>query len=227
MRTPRARMAKRTGEHQGGLRSRTRTPKPWLMTNNPLLMDAPAVMSARRFGAGQDIEGASCLEGAERAPNRVVAATTALVCVIFTSVWGYVFISPDMPGLDPTIDYAWFVPTGSRFLAIWIALTLCLASSFYLVLRASPDNWARNAAIVVFIAQFILKSMWAWLFFGLRAPVPALFLMVLLVACIVASIWLNALVDRRAALLMAPYFSWAAFVLLLTLSTANAVSNVY
>ena len=197
------------------------------MTNNPLLMDAPAVTRARKFGADQDIEGTSCLEGAERAPDRLAAAVTALICVVFTSVWGYVFISPDMPGLDPTINYAWFVPTGPRFLAIWIALTLCLASSFYLVLRSSPDNRARNPAIVVFIAQFILKSMWAWLFFGLRAPVPALFLMVLLVACIVASIWLNALVDRRAALLMAPYFSWAAFVLLLTLSTANAVSNVY
>ena len=28
------------------------------MKNNPLLMDAPAVLRARKFGAGQDIEGA-------------------------------------------------------------------------------------------------------------------------------------------------------------------------
>jgi hypothetical protein len=40
-----------------------------------------------------------------------MAAMTALVCIAFTSIWGYVFISPDMLGLDPTIDYAWFVPT--------------------------------------------------------------------------------------------------------------------
>ncbi|HEV3249084.1 MAG TPA: TspO/MBR family protein [Beijerinckiaceae bacterium] len=196
------------------------------MTNDPLLMDAPAVLRARKFGAGQDIEGASCLEGAGRAPSRPMAAMMAFICIVFTSIWGYVFISPDMPGLDPTIDYAWFVPTGPRFLTIWIALTLCLASSFYLVLRASPDNRARSPAIVAFIAQFILKSIWASLFFGLRAPVPALFVMAIFFICVIMSLWLNALVDRRAAFLMAPYLSWAAFILLLTISTAASVGKV-
>jgi translocator protein len=196
------------------------------MTNNPLLMDAPAILRARKFGVGQDIEGASCLEGAERAPSRPMAAMMALICIAFTSIWGYVFISPDMPGLDPTIDYAWFVPTGSRFLAGWVALTLCLACSFYLVLRASPDNWARSPAILAFIAQFILKSVWASLFFGLRAPIPALFVMAVFFVCVIISIWLNTLVDRRAALLMAPYLSWAAFILLLTISTAVSVGRM-
>jgi benzodiazapine receptor len=189
-------------------------------------MDAPAVLRARKFGADQDIEGASCLEGAGRAPSRPMAAMMAFICIVFTSLWGYVFISPDMPGLDPTIDYAWFVPTGPRFLAIWIALTLCLASSFYLVLRASPDNRARSPAIVAFIAQFILKSVWASLFFGLRAPIPALFVMAIFFICVITSLWLNTLVDRRAAYLMAPYVSWAAFILLLTISTAASVGTM-
>ncbi len=196
------------------------------MTDNPLLMDAPAVVRARKFGVGQDIEGASCLKGADRAPSRPMAAMMAFICIAFTSIWGYVFISPDMPGLDPTINYAWFVPTGPRFLAGWVALTVCLASSFYLVLRASPDNWARSPAIVAFIAQFVLKSVWAWLFFGLRAPMPALFVMAVFFVCVIMSLWLNALVDRRAAYLMAPYLSWAAFILLLTISTAASVARM-
>jgi len=197
------------------------------MTNSPLLMNAPAVLRARKLGARQSIEGTSCLEGAGRAPSRPVAAMTALVCIAFTSIWGYVFISPDMPGLDPTIDYAWFVPTGPRFLAVWIALTFCLALSFYLVLRASPDNWARSPAIVAFVAQFILKSIWAALFFGMRAPVPALFVMAIFLICVVTSLWFNALVDRRAAFLMTPYFSGAAFALLLTISAAASVGHSY
>jgi len=195
------------------------------MTNNPLLVDAPAVRRARKFGADQDIEGASCLEGAGRAPSRPMAAMMAFICIAFTSIWGYVFISPDMPGLDPTIDYAWFVPTGPRFLAGWIALTLCLASAFYLVLRASPESWTRSAAIAAFIAQFVLKCVWAALFFAMRAPLPALFVMAIFFLCVVASLWLSAILDRRAGFLMAPYFSWAAFIFLLTLNTAASVGN--
>jgi translocator protein len=188
-------------------------------------MDAPAVLRARKFGGDQDIEGASCLEGSGRAPNRPVAAMTALVCVAFTSIWGYVFISPDMPGLDPTINYAWFVPTGHWFLTIWMTLTLCLAASFYLVLRSSPDNGARNPAIIAFVAQFILKALWAWLLFGQRAPIPGLMVMTVFVICVIASIWLSAHVDRRAAYLMAPYVSWVAFVFSLTISTAMSVGG--
>jgi benzodiazapine receptor len=188
-------------------------------------MDAPAVVRARKFGGCQDMEGASCLEGSERAPNRPVAGMTALVCVAFTSIWGYIFISPDMPGLDPTINYAWFVPTGPWFLAIWMTLTLCLAASFYLVLRAPPDDATRSLAIIAFVAQFILKAVWASLLFGQRAPLTGLYVMTVFVVCVTASIWLSARVDRRAAFLMAPYVSWVVFVLLLTISTAVSVGR--
>ena len=115
------------------LPSQGSAPKLSRVTNNPLLVNAPAIVRARVFGADQDIEGASCLDETGRAPNRPMALMTAFVCVAFTSVRGYVFISPDMPGLDPTIDYARSVPTGNRFLTIWMVLTLCLAGSFYLV----------------------------------------------------------------------------------------------
>ena len=49
-------------------------------------------------------------------------------------------------------------------------------------------------------SQFILKSVWAWLFFGVRAPISALIVMTAFVLCVIASIWLAARIDRRAAL---------------------------
>jgi benzodiazapine receptor len=193
------------------------------MMNNPLLVDAPAIERARRFGSAQSIEGASCLEGTQLPPSRPIAAMIAFVCVAMTSIWGFVFIDPDMPGLDPIINYAWFVPTGPLFSTIWLALTLCMTASFYIVLRSPPNDTARSLAIIAFIAQFILKSFWAWLLFGQRAPIAGLYVMSLFVICVIASIWLAARVDRRAAFLMAPYVSWVAFILLLTISTAVAV----
>jgi benzodiazapine receptor len=195
------------------------------MTNNPLMVDARAIRRARALGSAQSLDGTSCLEGTQRSPSRPVAAATAIICVAFSSIWSFVFTDPYMPGLDATIDYAWYVPTGPLFATIWLTLTLCMTGSFYLVLRAPRDSAARGSAIVAFVAQFILKSLWAWLFFGQRLPVTGLYVMTLFVVSVAATIWLSARVDRRAGLLMAPYASWVAFILLWTLTTAITVSR--
>jgi tryptophan-rich sensory protein len=186
-------------------------------------MGAPAAERARRFGSAQTIEGASCIEGGQRPPIRPAAALIALLSVAMTSVWGFVFIDPDMPELDPLIHYSWFIPTPPLFGAIWLALTISMAASFYLVLR-SPRSAARSAAIVAYIAQFILQSLWAWLVFGPRNPIAGLYVMIAFVACVVAGLWYSARVDHWATLLMAPYLSWVAFILSTTIRLAKAVA---
>jgi translocator protein len=191
--------------------------------DNPLFSDAPAIASARKLGGVACLDGTDDTGGSGRPPSRPVAAVTAIVCVAVTCVWGYVFTSPDMPGVDPAIAYAWFVPVGPLFPVIWMASTLGLIAAFYLVLRAPPGMGARSAAIAAFLAQFLLRAIWAWAFFAQRTPFGGLFLMVLFVLAVVATIILAARVDRRAALFMAPYLSWVSFVSLVTASTANIV----
>jgi benzodiazapine receptor len=192
------------------------------MRDDPLFGEAPAILRARRLGSAQEIEGASCLEGGERPPIRLIAALVAVLCVAMTSIWEFVFIDPYMPSLDPLVDYAWFVPTGPLFATVWLTLTLLMTVALYLVLRA-PESRARGLAIVAFIAQFILKSLWAWLLFGQRAPVIGLCVMLLFALCVIASIGYAARVDRKAALLMAPYISWVTFILLATTRIALTV----
>jgi translocator protein len=190
------------------------------MNDDPLLADTPAAMRARHTGGTQALEGASCIEGEGRPPSRPVAASIALACVAMTSIWGFVFIDPDMPRLDPVIDYAWYIPTSPLFATVWLALILCMAASFYIVLR-SPESSARSVAITAFIAQFILKSLWAWLLFGPRLPAAALYVMILFVICVIVSLWFSLRVDRRAVLLMAPYLAWVAFTLMATIRIAR------
>jgi tryptophan-rich sensory protein len=192
------------------------------MREDPLFGDAPAILRARRLGSAQGIEGTSCLEGGERPPIRLIAALIAALGVAMTSIWEFVFIDPYMPSLDPLLDYSWFVPTGPLFATVWLALTLMMTAALYLVLRA-PESPARGLAIIAFIAQFILKTLWAWLLFGRQAPVSGLCVMVLFAACVIASIGYAARVDRKAALLMAPYVSWVTFILLATARIALTV----
>jgi translocator protein len=190
------------------------------MRDDPLFSDAPAIVCAREEGGVLCLDGTDDIGGSGQPPSRPISALTAVICVAFTSVWGYVFTSPDMPGIDPVINYAWFVPVGPLFSVIWFAATLGLIAAFYLVLRAPPSARARNGAIAAFLAQFILRAVWAWAFFAQRTPFGGLLLMVLLVLAVIASVILAARVDRRAALFMAPYLTWVSFVSLVTASTA-------
>src|SRR5258708_16881629 len=109
--------------------------------------------------------------GEGRRRIRPYAGLAAVLWVAMTSIWGFVFLDPYMPSLDPVVDYAWYVPTGPLFTTVWLILTLMMAAAFYIVLR-SPESPARSAAIVAFVAQFILKSVWAWLLFAPRTPLP-------------------------------------------------------
>ena len=193
------------------------------MDDDPLLMGAPSAERARRYGSTLSIEGTSCIGGGQRPPIRPVAALIALICVAMTSIWGFVFIDPDMPELDPIIQYSWFIPTTPLFAPIWLTLTLCMTASFYLVLR-SPQGTARSATIIFYVAQFTLQSLWAWLIFGPRTPIAGLYVMIAFVACVMAGLWYSARVDRRATLLMAPYLAWVAFILLTTIRLARAVT---
>jgi translocator protein len=187
---------------------------------HPLFLNARAIRRARNNGSVVSLHGADCLRESGQPPSRPIAAITAIVCVAVTSIWGYIFTSPKMPSINPTIDYAWFIPVSPLFEAVWLASTLGLICAFYLVLRAPPSNPARGPAVAAFLAQFILRAVWAWAFFIQRTPHVSVLLAEFFILAAVISAIFAARVDRRAVLFMAPYLSWISFISFVTASKA-------
>jgi len=74
----------------------------------------------------------------------MASAAIAVISVLATSISSYVFTNPEMPRIDPVIEFPWFMPIGPPFAVIWAVLTLSLIASFYLILRCSPDNKLRR-----------------------------------------------------------------------------------
>jgi translocator protein len=195
----------------------------------PMLGEARAVRTAREDAGSTTIEGTPIpsenpdIESAKKPPSRPTAALIALLCVAATSISTFVFTWPDMPRVNPTINYPWYVPTGPLFATLWLTLTICMAVSFYFLLRASPDNKSRRKAIIVFVLQLALNTIWAWVFFAHAAPLPGLMIVIMFSAAVLATIWLSARVDLRSALLLTPYLSWLTFCIAVTASAARAV----
>jgi translocator protein len=144
------------------------------------------------------------------------AAAIAIICVLATSISSYVFTSPQMPRIDPVIEFPWFMPIGPYFVSIWMVMSLCLVASFYLILRSSPDNKLRRKAIAAYVAQLALNTIWCWLLFANRAPRPSLCAAALLVAIVLVSVWLATQIDKRAGFLLAPSLAWAIFAVIST-----------
>lgn len=193
---------------------------------DPLFLKAPAIMRARKRCGVVSLEGTDCLRKSGQPLSRAMAAVTAIVCVAITCIWGFIFTSPDMPGINPTIDYAWYIPVSPLFNMVWLASTLGLICAFYLVLRAPPSNPARGVAVAAFLAQFLLRAAWAWAFFIQRTPYGSVLLVEFFVLAAVVAAIFAARVDRRAVLFMAPYLSWISFVSFVTASKAFDAAEV-
>ena len=199
------------------------------MTKIPMLSDAPAAERAREAEDVRELQGvrefgqAPGLEVARAPPGRLVAAAIALICVAVTSISSFIFTNPEMPRIDPVIEFPWFIPMGSGFTLIWLVLTISVVSSFYLILRSSPDNKRRRVAIAAFVAGLTIHTVWAWLLFARRLPTPSLVAVVLFVAIVIVAIWVTAHLDRRASLLLTPYLAWAIFALVATAHIATGV----
>ena len=187
---------------------------------DPLFSNAPAIIRARKRRGVVSLEGAHSLRESGHTLSRAMAAMTAIVCAAVTCIWGFIFTSPDMPGINPAVEYAWFIPIVPLFNAVWLASTIGLICAFYLVLRAPESNPARGMALAAFLVQYLLGAAWACAFFILRAPYGSFFLMWLFVLAAGVTLIFTARVDRRAVLFMAPYLSWISFISFVTVSKA-------
>ena len=156
------------------------------------------------------------MEVARRPPRRMASAAIAVISVLATSISSYVFTNPEMPRIDPVIEFPWFMPIGPPFAVIWAVLTLSLIASFYLILRCSPDNKLRRKAIAAYVAQLAFNTIWAWLLFAERAPKAGLYAALVFATVVLASVWLAAQMDKRASFLLAPNLAWAVFALIST-----------
>ncbi|MBT8147087.1 MAG: tryptophan-rich sensory protein [Gammaproteobacteria bacterium] len=115
--------------------------------------------------------------------------------------------APDFYGQLTLPDWA---PPAWLFGPVWSVLYLMMGIASWLVWRRGGFSRARPA-LVIYIVQLGLNTLWSWLFFawqsGLLAFVEILLLWMLIVATLIAFYRIS----RPAALLLLPYLLWVSF----------------
>lgn len=112
------------------------------------------------------------------------------------------------------IDKPWFFPPEVAFPVVWTLLFTLLGVALARVWRAEAGP-ARNRALLAFGGQFAVNLLWTPIFFGLRAPVLGLVVILALWAAVLATMRAFDRVDRRAAALLIPYLAWISYAAVL------------
>jgi tryptophan-rich sensory protein len=109
----------------------------------------------------------------------------------------------------PTLAKPAWNPPAWVFGPVWTTLYLMMGVAAWRVWRAHSRG--ASGALGLFGVQLVLNTLWSIVFFGLRAPGPAFFELLLLWLAILATGLRFYRLDRVAGALMAPYLAWVTF----------------
>ena len=107
-----------------------------------------------------------------------------------------------------------FNPPNWIFGPVWTLLYFLMGIALYLVWNAEKSI-ARKNGIILFAIQLILNTLWSVVFFGLKSPEFAVYVIVLLWIMILLTIIHFMKVSRIAGALLIPYILWVSFATVL------------
>ena len=116
-----------------------------------------------------------------------------------------------------TLNKPSFNPPGWIFGPVWTLLYLMMGVSLYLIWKQAGEQNIRFA-VIVFILQLALNTLWSILFFGMHNPALAFAEIILLWIAILACIILFYPLSERASYLLLPYLLWVSFASVLNYS---------
>lgn len=100
-------------------------------------------------------------------------------------------------------------PPGWVFPVVWTILFIMMGVASWLV--SESESPIRRQALFFYGAQLVANVVWTLIFFGAQNYLAAFVWLILLEVLIFVTMLMFFKIDRRAGLLMVPYFLWVLF----------------
>ena len=114
-----------------------------------------------------------------------------------------------------TLNKPFFNPPNWVFAPVWSALYILMGIAAGMVWAKGYYHIWVKTALYHFVFQLLLNALWSIVFFGLKSPLGALFIIIALNILLVFTFkWFRG-VKAAAAYLLLPYIAWVAFASLL------------
>ncbi|HMQ80823.1 MAG TPA: tryptophan-rich sensory protein [Ignavibacteria bacterium] len=102
-------------------------------------------------------------------------------------------------------------PPNWVFGPVWITLYFLMGIALFLVWNKGLQSRFNRNAIILFMVQLLLNSLWSIVFFGLHQLLFSIFVIVLLWLLIFINIVQFGRISKTAAYLLIPYILWVSF----------------
>lgn len=128
---------------------------------------------------------------------------------------GTPFTTTAIPTWYAGLNKPFFAPPNWLFGPAWTLLYFLMGVSFYLIWKQGFRKKSQKIARNLFLMQLALNFIWSPVFFGLRAPLLALVIIVGMWIAILVTIQKLYPLSKTAAYLLIPYLLWVSFATLL------------
>jgi benzodiazapine receptor len=153
--------------------------------------------------------------------TRTINVTKFVVSIVVcqcAGIIGSVFTTPAIPTWYATLQKPAFTPPNWLFAPAWITLYLLMGIAAFLIWRVGLENKRVRMALIIFLVQLVLNSLWSVAFFGMQSPLYGFIVIIILWLAILLTILLFARISAVAAWLLVPYILWVSFASALNIS---------
>jgi benzodiazapine receptor len=104
-----------------------------------------------------------------------------------------------------------FTPPNWLFFPAWVTLYALMGISAFLIWRRGLDDRRVRTALIIFLIQLILNSLWSVVFFGLESPLYGVVVIIALWVAIFFTLLRFFNISTVAGILRIPYTVWVSF----------------
>lgn len=145
-------------------------------------------------------------------PKYIKLILSILLCQA-AGIIGSFFTVSSIPTWYATLNKPFFSPPNWIFAPVWTTLYALMGVYFYLLWTSSKKT-ARQL-LRFFLIHLVLNSLWSIVFFGLKFPLGALVIILILIFMISYLIIKGFKINRYAPYLLMPYLAWVSFATVL------------
>lgn len=114
-----------------------------------------------------------------------------------------------------TLNKPSFTPPNELFAPVWTVLYVLMGVAAGVVWSKGYHHIWVKTALYHFVFQLLFNALWSIVFFGLKNPLLALLVILVLLTLIMLTIKWFKVVSKAAAILMVPYLLWVCFAAVL------------
>jgi translocator protein len=133
----------------------------------------------------------------------------------FVGFLGTPFTSFAIPTWYATLNKPFFAPPNWIFGPVWTLLYFLMGLAFYLIWKQGWQKKKVKDAGLFFLAQLALNFIWSPIFFGLKAPLLGLIVIIAMWVLILITMRKFYPLSKLASYLLVPYLLWVSFATLL------------